>query len=103
MPAAHNVDSYRIDSVGSDAASPTRPPLAQLWLSILDSTNDATNMTTLAQDLLSYIWPKKNSAQVIDSIGNSSKKFDDAEDAELRIALRELLFPAYEALNSRHY
>ena len=60
-------------------------------------------MTLLAQDLLSYIWPEKNPAQAIDSIGNSSKKFSDADDAELRIAFRELLFLEYDVLTSGYY
>jgi hypothetical protein len=85
-----------IDSV----VTMTRPPPSQLWHTILNAKNDAEKMTILAQDLLNYVSPEKNPAQVIDNIGNPGKKFDDAE---LRIAFRELLFPEYDALISRHY
>jgi hypothetical protein len=84
--------------------SSTTPPPPQIWLAIFKATNDAAKMTVIAQDLLLWIWPEKKAEDIIEQIGNPARKLFDVDDVELRLKLRELLCPAYDALTTmNHY
>jgi hypothetical protein len=61
-------------------------------------------MIVIAQVLLQWVWLEKKAADIIVQIGNPARKLSDADDAELRRRLRELLFPEYDALTTtKHY
>jgi hypothetical protein len=96
MPAApytqHNSDHDRYDSMLSNATTLTPAPSpAQIWLSILDATNDATKIAPIAEELLQYVWSEKKAVDTIDQIGDPHKKFSDADDAELRAKFPQIL------------
>ncbi|KAG9187952.1 hypothetical protein G6011_01875 [Alternaria panax] len=100
MPAApytqHDSDLNRFDSMLSNATTLTSTPSAiQMWLSILEATNDATKIAPMAEELLQYIWSEKKATAIIEQIGDPHKKFSDADDAELRVQLRQLLRPEF--------
>ena len=96
MPAApytkHDSDHSRYDSMLSNATTLTPTPSpAQIWLSILEATNDAEKIAPMAQELLQYTWSGKEAFDIIEQIGDPHKKFPDADDAELRVKFRQLL------------
>ena len=96
MPAApytkHDSDHSRYDSMLSNATTLTPTPSpAQIWLSILEATNDAERIAPMAQELLQYTWSGKEAVDIIEQIGDPHKKFPDADDAELRVKFRQLL------------
>lgn len=100
MPAApysrHNSDHDRYDSMLSNATTLTpTSSTAQIWLSILEATNDARKIAPMAEELLQYIWPENKNVDIIEQIGAPRRKFSDADDAELRVKLRELLCPEF--------
>ncbi|KAI4916127.1 hypothetical protein J4E90_004573 [Alternaria incomplexa] len=104
MPAApyirHNSDHDRYDSMFGDAPTPTLTPSpAQLWLSILEATDDTQKIAPMAEQLLGYISQEKKAFDIIEQVGNPHKKFSDADDAQLRLQFRELLCP--ETMSSR--
>ena len=104
MPAApysrHGSDNDRYDSVFSDCPAPTvTPSPTQLWLSILEATDDTQKIAPMAEQLLGYIPQEKKAFDIIEQVGNPHKKFSDADDAQLRLQFRELLCP--ETMSSR--
>lgn len=78
------------------ARSTTVLPPLQVWYAILEAAADRRVITSVAEDILAYIWPEKNAADILDQIGHPAKQF--REDAELRHKFRELLFPEYDIL-----
>ncbi|KAL1795387.1 hypothetical protein ACET3X_007203 [Alternaria dauci] len=96
MPAAPYTqdarDHSRYDSLVSNttALTPTPPP-AQIWLSILEATNDAEKIAPMAAEISRHVMSEKESVGIIEQIGDPSKKFSDADDTELRAQLRWLL------------
>jgi hypothetical protein len=92
----------RIDSVWSTDSSIECPipksSTTQLWHSILEAVTDESRITPVAEELLMRIWPEKNTAEILDDIGDPSKVF--REDDELRLRLRDLLFPSYTTLSA---
>ncbi|KAJ4366304.1 hypothetical protein N0V83_007940 [Neocucurbitaria cava] len=78
------------------ARSTTVLPPVQVWYAILEAAADRRVITSVAEDVLAYIWPEKNAADILDQIGHPAKQF--REDAELRHKFRELLFPEYDIL-----
>lgn len=104
MPAApyarHDSEHDRYDSMFDDVSTPThKPSPAQLWLSVLEATEDTHKITPVAQQLLGYISQEKKAVDIIEQVGNPHKKFSDADDAQLRVEFRELLCP--EGMSSR--
>jgi hypothetical protein len=80
------------DSMLSNATTlTTTPSTAQIWLSILEATNDATKIVPMAEELLKYIWSEKKALDVIEQMGDPHEKFSNSDDAELRLKLRESL------------
>ncbi|KAH7391060.1 hypothetical protein DE146DRAFT_724384 [Phaeosphaeria sp. MPI-PUGE-AT-0046c] len=105
MPAAPfegNRDHIRFDSVlGGDALGAhdiPEPSYAQLWHSILEGATDATKTASAAKELLSCVWKGENADNILETMGDPAKHFE--HDDELRIAIRDLLFPSYTALSS---
>jgi hypothetical protein len=85
-------DHRRYDSMLSDATTLTpTPSTAQIWLSILEATDDATKIVPMAEELLQYIWSEKKALDIIEQIGDPHEKFSNSDDAELRLKLRESL------------
>ncbi|KAF1946787.1 hypothetical protein EJ02DRAFT_366196, partial [Clathrospora elynae] len=95
-PKQNNIHG-RYDSMFSNTAKPV-PPHTAIWLDILEAVNDSTRTTSVAEDLLGYVWPEKKATDVLEQIGNPCMKFSDADADELRTKFRELLFPEYELL-----
>ncbi|KAK1908037.1 hypothetical protein P3342_013357 [Pyrenophora teres f. teres] len=93
-----NSSHTRYDSMFRAAGTSSTPSPAQIWLAILQATNDSTKMEGLAEELLGYVYPGQNATDMLDQIGNPNKKFCDDDDAELRAKFRLLLYPEYEAL-----
>jgi hypothetical protein len=94
----HNNDANRYDSLFGDNPTPTfTPSPAQLWLSILEATDNAEAIAPLAEELLKYAWPERNPVDIIGPIGNPHKMFSDTDAAELRIKLRDLLYPEFKS------
>ncbi|KAG9383011.1 hypothetical protein A1F94_006932 [Pyrenophora tritici-repentis] len=89
----------RYDSMFSDAGKSIPSPV-QIWLTILQAANDSTKIEGLAEELLGYVYPGKNATDILDQIGNPSRKLNDDDDALLRARLQMLLYPGYEALTS---
>jgi hypothetical protein len=101
-PYEGNKNHRRVDSVWSTGSSiellmPT-PTTPQLWHGILEAVTDELRITPIAEELLMLIWPEKNAAEILDDIGDPSKVFRD--DDELRLRLRDLLFPSYTTLSA---
>jgi hypothetical protein len=90
----------RIDSVWSTDSSiecpMPKPSTTQLWHGILEVVTNESRIVPVAEELLMLIWPEKNTAEILDDIGDPSKVF--REDDELRLRLRDLLFPIYTTL-----
>ncbi|KAF1851576.1 uncharacterized protein K460DRAFT_401590 [Cucurbitaria berberidis CBS 394.84] len=72
------------------------PPPSQIWHTILQASTGHTKITSVAEDILTYVWPEKNAADILDQIGHPEKQFH--EDSELRLQFRRILFPEYDAL-----
>jgi hypothetical protein len=82
----------------SGAGTTTKPTPAQLWYGILQGAMDASKVTSVAEELLESVWPGEVVAEVLDTIGNPAKHF--GADDELRLRLRDLLFPTYNTISS---
>jgi hypothetical protein len=99
-PYEGSKNRIRYDSVFSTFTSggyvAPKPSTSQLWHSILEGVTDESRTTSVAEELLMCIWPGKNAAEVVDAIRDPSKTFVEAD--ELRLQLRDLLFPASTAL-----
>lgn len=93
-PNARRIRHARSDSMFTIAATTPSPPSpAEIWLNILEATNDAAKVIVVAEELLEYVWPDKSATDVVEQIGNPYEKFSDVEDTELRIKFRKLLYP----------
>jgi hypothetical protein len=95
-------DHVRIDSIiGADPVgvpAESKPITLQLWYDILEAATDASKIALVAENLLVYAWPEKNATETIKTVGNPQERFRD--DDELRLRLRDLLFPNYNTLTS---
>jgi hypothetical protein len=49
----------------------------------------------MAEKLIEYVWPEKSAVDIIQQVGDSHKKFSDADDAQLRVEFRRLLCPEF--------
>jgi hypothetical protein len=102
MPYAGVRPHVRYDSAfgngtsGADTATKLTP--AQLWHAILQGAMDSSRLTLVAEELLAFIWHEEDVAEVLDTIGNPAKHF--GADDELRLRLRNLLFPTYNTMSS---
>jgi hypothetical protein len=96
VPFEGEADHIRYDSAISNGAS--RPTLLHLWRGIMEGATDASKITVAAEELLSYVCPGENAAEILDMIGDPSKQF--RKDDELRVRLRDALFPFYTTLSS---
>ncbi|KAH4066875.1 hypothetical protein HBH50_144240 [Parastagonospora nodorum] len=95
-------DHVRFDSVFSKAASSgggaPMPTTSQLWHSILEGATDDTKTDGVAEALLAFIWPEQNPVEILDAIGDPAKVFRGGD--ELRLRLRDLLFPSYTTISA---
>jgi hypothetical protein len=105
MPAApyEGTNNHaRIDSAisnGFGAAPGASPPTtSELWYDILEGASDASKTALIAERLLVCVWPDKDAFEILHTIGHPGKKFDSEDD--LRLRLRDLLFPGYNGLVS---
>jgi hypothetical protein len=92
----------RVDSAISNGfgAAPGASPLttSELWYGILEGASDASKTALIAERLLVCVWPDKDAFEILHTIGHPGKKFDSEDD--LRLRLRDLLFPGYNGLVS---
>lgn len=105
MPAAPFEGSrthIRIDSAfsnaGSGAYEAQKPTHSELWCGVLMGASDADQVTSVAEWLLSCVWPGENAGDILDAIGDPAKRFASAD--ELRVQFRNLLFPSYSSISS---
>ncbi|CAO2657942.1 Nn.00g072020.m01.CDS01 [Neocucurbitaria sp. VM-36] len=103
----HGTDHARYDSAFSTVSFGTSQPQrttkpsivpshSQIWHAIFEASTNHSKVTSVAEDILAYVWPEKNAADILDHIGHPGKQF--CEDAELRQKFREVLFPGYDML-----
>ena len=95
MPLAP-YERERIDSVVGPRA-PSRATTSFLWYGILEGATDASKLQSVAETLLKAVWPDKDAGALLVQIGHP-RPFTDEE--ELRLRLRDLLFPGYNTLSS---
>lgn len=107
MPATPYVgkrDHVRFDSVFSNpppsADAAPASTTSQLWHSILEGVTDDTKTNEVAGALLEFAWPEENAIEILDAIGDPARVFRGDDD--LRLRLRDLLFPAYTTISAPH-
>ncbi|KAF1914176.1 hypothetical protein BDU57DRAFT_540155 [Ampelomyces quisqualis] len=105
MPAAPFQGSrthVRYDSAFSNGSSGAyevpKPTHSELWHGILMGASDASQLISVAEWLLSCVWPGENPHQILDAIGDPSKHF--LGNDELRVQLRDLLSPSHSSIAS---
>jgi hypothetical protein len=60
--------------------------------------SDVDQVTSVAEWLLSCVWPGENAGKILDTIGDPAKRLAGGD--ELRVQFRDLLFPSYSFISS---
>jgi len=85
----------RIDSVANTESS--RSATASLWFMVMQGAMDMEKMRSAAEALVEQVWPEEDACSILVEVGHP-KPF--THNDELRLRIRDLLFPGYETLTS---
>lgn len=69
-----------------------------MWHAILEGATEPSKTVSVVEAILSFVWPDKDTAKVLDQIDRPEVQFCDNQSADLRNKLQQLLFPEYDAL-----
>lgn len=93
-------DNGRYDSACSTVAldPDSQSPISsasRIWYAIFGAADNGSKTVSVANDVLGFIWPEKDAAEVLYQLGHPTKQLREDESAELREKFRMVLFPEY--------